>query len=145
MVHRHHMRLSGTVTEIWRLKCWTDERTDTQLILYSVQCYACIGQTIMINNHKNMTNARSEFSQQYVKLQHGHAFYSTFTFTNFPQCKLLLFLPRSDADTTHWTQKIYPAVAVIPTLFQMQPLPTALSGCCSLINLPYAYLWRMVH
>jgi len=47
------IRLSGTVTEIWRLKdsgvtrltdARTDGRThactDTQVILYSVQCYA---------------------------------------------------------------------------------------------------------
>jgi len=34
------MRLSGTVMEIRRLKRWTHARTDAQVILYSVQCYA---------------------------------------------------------------------------------------------------------
>jgi len=35
------MHLSCTVMEIWSLKCWTDGRTNAQVILYSVQCY-CI-------------------------------------------------------------------------------------------------------
>jgi len=38
------MRLSCTVMEIWSLKCWRDGRThgrtDAQMILYSVECYA---------------------------------------------------------------------------------------------------------
>ena len=38
------MCLYCTITEIWRLKCWTHgrthARTDAQVILYSVQCYA---------------------------------------------------------------------------------------------------------
>jgi len=56
--------LSHTVMEIWRLKSWTDGRTDAQVILYSVQCYALHStdkkkQLQIENDNENGNNERT--------------------------------------------------------------------------------------